>query len=135
MPAAAFAVSPWVDIDLHGAEPSTPAAASIPLLTRRALKEMADAYLAGAAEESPLASPLFGDLEGLPPLLVHVGSDEVLLDDAVVLHARAAASGVESEIEVWDGMIHVWHMFHPMFPDGARAIDGLVDFARAHWRV
>lgn len=133
MPACVFAISPWVDMTCR-AETFDTLGALDPLLTRRALKEMADAYLAGAAENNPLASPLFADLEGLPPLLIHVGSDEVLLDDAAGLHARAAACGVESAFEIWDGMIHVWHMFHPLLPDGERAIAGLADFARVHWR-
>jgi len=133
MPASAFAISPWTDMTCS-AESFDTLAHLDPMLTRRALKEMADAYLAGASEADPYASPLYGDLEGLPPLLIHVGSDEVLLDDAVGLHARAAACGVECSLAVWDGMIHVWHMFHPMLADGDRAIDTLVDFVRSRWR-
>lgn len=133
MPASAFAISPWTEMACSADSFDTLAHLD-PMLTRRALKEMADAYLAGASEIDPYASPLYGDLEGLPPLLIHVGSDEVLLDDAVALHARAAACGVECSLEVWDGMIHVWHMFHPMLADGDRAIDALVDFVRSQWR-
>ena len=133
LPSAAFAVSPWVDMTCNAPSFDTQAALD-PMLTRRALKEMADAYLAGASEHNPLASPLFGDLSELPPLLIHVGSDEVLLDDAIALHAHAAACGADSTIEVWDGMIHVWHMFASLLPDGERAIDAIVDFVRAHWR-
>lgn len=133
MPAASFAISPWVDMSCTAASFDALAAVD-PMLTRRALKEMADAYLAGASAENPLASPVLGDLSGLPPLLIHVGNDEVLLDDAIALHARAAMCGVECEIEVWDGMIHVWHMFHSMLPEGAAAIDRLVAFAQTRWR-
>jgi acetyl esterase/lipase len=133
MPACAFAVSPWVEMSCMAQSFATRAAVD-PLLTRRALKEMADAYLDGAREENPLASPLHGDLSGLPPLLIHVGSDEVLFDDAVGLHARAAAHGVETSFEVWDGMIHVWHMFHALLPEGARATRAIADFTRSHWR-
>ncbi len=95
---------------------------------------MADAYLAGASEKNRLASPLFGDFRGLPPLLIHVGSDEVLLYDARGLHERATKAGVASTLEVWQDMIHVWHMFHPMLPEGDRAIDDIVAFVKSHWR-
>lgn len=132
-PSAAFAISPWVDMTCSASSFDTQAELD-PMLTRRALKEMADAYLAGAGEQNPLASPLFADLSELPPLLIHVGSDEVLLDDAIALHAHAAACGSESFIEMWDGMIHVWHMFAPLLPEGDRAIDSIVDFVSGHWR-
>ena len=133
MPACAFAISPWIDMSCTAESFATRAAVD-PLLTRRALKEMAQAYLGGASEANPLASPLHGDLAGLPPLLIHAGSDEVLLDDAIGLHARAAAHGVETSFEVWDGMIHVWHMFHALLPEGARATAALAQFSRSHWR-
>ena len=92
LPACAFAISPWTDLSCAAA--SFDANAKLdPMLTRRALKEMADAYLAGASAWKPLASPLFGDLRGLPPLLIHVGSDEVLLDDSRLLHLLCAGGG------------------------------------------
>jgi acetyl esterase/lipase len=132
MPAAAFAISPWTDMRCE-AETFRTLAASDPLLTARSLKEMADAYLAGADPKSPLASPALADLSGLPPLLIHVGADEVLLDDTLALQKRAMASGVDARFKVWPHMIHVWHMFHPMLPEGSEAINELVAFTRAHW--
>jgi acetyl esterase/lipase len=132
MPACAFAISPWVDMTCRAGSFATQASTD-PMLTRRSLKEMAEAYLAGAAEEHPLASPLFGDLAGLPPLLVHVGSEEVLLDDSIGLHARATASGVDCDFAIWDGMIHVWHMFHALLPEGGRAICEIAAFTRKRW--
>ena len=69
---------------------------------------LAAQYLAGANPTSVLASPIYADLKGLPPLLVHVGSDEVLLDDSTRLAERARAAGVEVDLRVWDGM---WHDF------------------------
>ncbi|HVU21429.1 MAG TPA: alpha/beta hydrolase [Rhizomicrobium sp.] len=133
MPACAFAISPWVDLTCS-AETFDACAMKDPLLTKRALKEMGHAYLAGADERSPFASPVFGELQGLPPLLIQAGSDEVLLDDARLLNASARNAGVASELEVWDGMIHVWHMFHPMLPEGELAIDSIVRFVQSHWR-
>jgi acetyl esterase/lipase len=133
LPACAFAISPWVDMTCT-ASTFDSCAALDPMLTRHALKEMADAYLAGASDSKPLASPLFGDLTGLPALLIHVGSDEVLLDDSISLHVAAEAAGVASTLRVFEGMIHVWHMFHPMLAEGGEAIGEIVDFVDAHWR-
>lgn len=133
MPACAFAISPWVDMSCSAS--TFDALAHLdPMLTRRSLKDMADAYLAGAHETNRLASPILGELQGLPPLLIHVGSDEVLLDDARGLHERATKAGVASTLAVWQDMIHVWHMFHPMLPEGDRAIDDIVAFMKSHWR-
>jgi monoterpene epsilon-lactone hydrolase len=133
LPASAFAISPWTDMACS-AESFDSQAEVDPLLTRRSLKEMGDAYLADSDARDPLASPHYGNLAGLPPLLIHVGSDEVLLDDAKTLHEHALAAGVASSLEVWDGMIHVWHMFHPMLPEGDAAIGEIVTFVKKHWR-
>jgi acetyl esterase/lipase len=133
LPACAFAVSPWADMTCTAAS-FDGCAGRDPMLTRRALKEMADAYLAGTSAWHPFASPLYGDLAGLPPLLVHVGSDEVLLDDARAIHAAARLSGVHCTLGIYRGMIHVWHMFHPVLPEADRAIAEIAAFAAAHWR-
>jgi acetyl esterase/lipase len=104
-----------------------------PLLTRRSLSAMADAYLSGADRKAPLASPNLADLHGLPPLLIQTGSDEVLLDDAVGLDAAAKRQGVETTLEIWPGMIHVWHMFHPLLPEAGQAVAGIVRHLRKNW--
>jgi epsilon-lactone hydrolase len=133
MPAAAVALSPWVDMRCNATSFTTKAATD-PLLTRRSLKEMADAYLAGQSPEAPLASPLFADLDSLPPLLIQAGSEEVLLDDAVALHRKSLAEGVRAKIEIFDGMIHVFQMFHPVLDDGAQAIANAARFVEENWR-
>jgi len=133
LPSSAVLISPWTDLTCTAETFNTKAYVD-PMLTRRALKEMADAYAPEAEARSPFASPLFGDLAGLPPMLIHVGSEEVLLDDAKNLHKHALAQGVHSQIEVWHRMIHVWHMFHPMLAEGDAAIRKLAEFARAQWR-
>lgn len=132
LPSNALLISPWTDLTCTAETFGTKAHVD-PLLTRRALKEMADAYVPEDIARSPLASPLFGDLAGLPPMLIHVGSEEVLLDDAKNLHRRALEQGVTSQIEIWHRMIHVWHMFHPMLAEGDVAIRKLAEFARKHW--
>jgi epsilon-lactone hydrolase len=133
MPAAMALISPWTDMRCT-AESFDSKAATDPLLTRRSLKEMADAYLGSADPRTALASPLLGDLAGLPPMLIHVGSEEVLLDDSRGLAEAARAKGVDAALEVWPDMIHVWHMFHPMLPEGDAALRGLAAFVRAHWK-
>jgi monoterpene epsilon-lactone hydrolase len=133
MPSCAFAVSPWTDITCEARTFDTKAAVD-PLLTRKSLKDMGDAYIADGDPRAPYASPNFADLRGLPPLLIHVGSEEVLLDDAVVLHRRARAAGMETHIKIAEPMIHVWHMFHAILPEGAEAIGEIADFANAHWK-
>jgi epsilon-lactone hydrolase len=130
LPAGGACISPWVDLTFSGASYRTRAAAD-PIVTRPGIDEMARAYLGATPARTPLASPLFADLRGLPPLLIHVGSDEVLLDDAVQLADRAKAAGVDATLEVWDRMIHVWHWFLPMLDEAQSAVDGIGRFIRA----
>jgi acetyl esterase/lipase len=103
------------------------------MVTMSSITQMAHFYLHGADPHHPLASPNYADLRGLPALLIHVGTDEVLLDDAITLDAKAKAAGVESTLEVWDDMIHVWHAFHPMLPEGKQGIERVGAFLRTHW--
>jgi len=84
--------------------------------------------LNGADDRHPLASPIFADLRGLPPLLIQVGTAEVLYDDAINLDAAARAAGVESKLEVWEDMVHVWHFFHYMLSEGRQAIARVGEF-------
>jgi phosphinothricin tripeptide acetyl hydrolase len=130
LPAGGVCISPWVDLTCGGGSYATRAGAD-PIVKRAGVEEMATAYLGGRDATTPLASPLFADLHGLPPLLVHVGDDEVLLDDAVQLAERARKAGVEATLEVWPKMIHVWHWFFPMLDEGQAAIDRIGEFVRA----
>ncbi len=130
LPAGGVCISPWVDLTCSGGSYRTKAAVD-PIVTQVGVAEMAKAYLGNVAPRTPLASPLFADLRGLPPLLIHVGSDEVLLDDAVELAAMAKAAGVETTIEVWERMIHVWHWFLPMLDEAHAAVEGIGRFTRA----
>jgi len=81
--------------------------------------------------KAPLLSPLYANLKSLPPLLVQVGSDEVLLDDALGLGERARAAGVDVTVEEWPRMVHVWHWFLPMLDEAQQAIDRIGAFVRA----
>ena len=130
LPAAGVCISPWVDLTCSGGSYTTRADAD-PIVKRSGVSEMATAYLAGKDPATPLASPMFADLTGLPPLLVQVGDAEVLLDDSVQLAERAGKAGVSATLDVWPSMIHVWHWFFPMLDEGQAAIDKIGAFVRA----
>ena len=116
------------------AESYTTKASDDPIVTRDGVIGMAQAYLQGQDAQTPLASPLFADLTGLPPLLIQVGTEEVLLDDAEKLAAKAKAAGVNVTLEVWDEMIHVWHFFYPLLSEGREAIARIGEFVRTQVR-
>ena len=124
LPACAVGLSPWCDLS-QGGEAYRARAKRDPIVTKEGLDEMASAYLKGADAKTPLASPLFANLKGLPPLLLQVGTEEALYDDTVALKARAEEAGVEVSAESWGGMIHVWHIFHPILSEGRDAIAGV----------
>jgi acetyl esterase/lipase len=127
LPAAGVCISPWLDLSLSGESWRTKAGVD-PLVQRPQLQMMARAYLAGADPKSATASPFFADLSGLPPLLVQVGTCEVLLDDATGFAERARAAGVEVELDVWEDMIHVWHAFADLLPEARDAIDRIAAY-------
>lgn len=89
-------------------------------------------YLAGGDAKAPLASPLYADLKGLPPLLILVGTWEVLLDDSTRFAEKAKASGVPVELEVWNEMIHIWPYFAAILPEGRQAIERMGTFIKQH---
>jgi monoterpene epsilon-lactone hydrolase len=105
LPVAAGVFSPVTDLTLSGASWETRAAVD-PYFLRSQVVELVRSYLAGEAPADPLASPLYGELAGLPPIRVHVGDDEVLLDDSRRYVERAVAAGVDARVDVWEGMAH-----------------------------
>src|SRR5207245_11808699 len=92
------------------------------MFTARGLERAAEFYLAGADSRDPLASPVYAGLRGLPPLLIHVGADETLLDDSTRLAERARAAGVPVELTVWPVVPHEWQLFHPILPEGRQSL-------------
>ncbi len=130
LPAAAIPVSPWVDMEALGESMTTKAEVD-PMATKEGIAEMAKAYLGGADPRTPLAAPIYADLKGLPPLLIQVGTSEVLLDDANRLAERAKSAGVDVILEPWEDMIHMWHFF-PMLPEGQQANERIGEFVRKH---
>ncbi|HEY1631651.1 MAG TPA: alpha/beta hydrolase [Rhizomicrobium sp.] len=131
MPGCAVAISPWADLS-QGSEAYRSRKARDPMITKDGLDAMAAQYLGGKDARTPLASPLFTDLKGLPPLLIQVGTEEVLYDDSASLHARADAAGVDVGFEAWGGMMHVWHVFHPLLGEGRDAVARIGTFVRNH---
>ena len=89
-------------------------------------------YIGGLDWRAPLASPLYADLRGLPPLLIQVGTAETLLDDSPRLADHANSSGVKVELSIWEDMIHVWPIFAPVLPEGQQAIERIGEFVRKH---
>lgn len=122
LPAAGVCLSPWTDLAFSG-ESWTTRAKLERVLNRVTMGQMAKAYLGAADPRSPLASPHYAELDGFPPLLIQVGSDEVLLSDAEELARKAEEAGVAADLEVWDGMYHAWHIGSRTVPEARRAID------------
>jgi epsilon-lactone hydrolase len=121
LPAAIVLMSPWTDLASTGASLRRNAAAD-PMQNAETLPAAASVYLAGADPHNPYASPLYGDPAGLPPCLIQVGSDEILLDDAVRMAERMRLAGCAVTLEIWPRMPHVWHVFAPIIPEALRAI-------------
>jgi epsilon-lactone hydrolase len=129
LPAAAVAISPWTDLALMSPSLASNAAAD-PMLNAADLPKLANLYLAGHDPHMPYASPVYGDTTGLPPTLIHVGSDEILCDDAVRMADKMRRDGCHAEIEVWPRMPHCWHLFAPVMPESGRAIARVGDFVQ-----
>jgi monoterpene epsilon-lactone hydrolase len=122
MPAAAYVMSPYVDLTLAGETMRTKRQVD-PLFTRELLQARVTDYTAGQDAALELISPIFADLSGLPPLIIQAGSHELLLDDAVRLAQRAASADVEITLEVTPGVPHVFQAYHAILDEGAAALD------------
>lgn len=130
LPAAGICISPWADLTCS-AESYQTRAGTDPMVSQEAILQLAPKYLGGKDPKTPLASPIFTDLTDLPPLLIQVGSEEVLLDDSIRLDRGAREVGVDSTLEIWDDMVHVWHRFAPMLKEGREAIARIGNFIKA----
>jgi epsilon-lactone hydrolase len=132
-PAAGVLMSAWADLTLSG-DSMTARAPMDPLVSEPVLTEMAQGYLQGADPADHRASPLLGNLAGLPPLLVQVGSSEVLEDDGVRVADGVLAAGGDATLQVGYEMVHVWQMFGEL-PEAQRAVERIGAFVKAHVRV
>ena len=132
MPDAALAISPCTDFTASGETMLTHQERD-PIINALAIPYLAQAYLINSEEEAtcPLASPLFGDLAGLPPLMLQTGEAEVLLDDTVRFAEKAKQAGVEVLLDTWPDMPHVFQGFAPFLPEASEAIKRIADFFNA----
>lgn len=121
LPAAGVCLSPWTDLTQSGTSMQERADED-PMVRAADLDRWAAAYSGGVDASDPRISPLFADLAGLPPLLIEVGTSEVLLDDARRLAARAEQAGVDVTLTVAEDMVHVWHFFAGVVPEADDAI-------------
>jgi acetyl esterase/lipase len=131
LPAAIVCLSPWADLELTG-ESLTTRAKVDPVCSLEESRYHAAQYMGEHDPREPLISPIHADLHGLPPISIQVGDREILLSDAVRLAERARKDGVDVELEVWDGMWHVWHLFSRYVPEAQRAIDKIGVFICRH---
>ena len=125
LPACAICLSPWVD--LTGAA-SYDNAESCAMFCAEDVGEFAALYLNGISPRKPEASPIFGDLEGLPPLLIQTSTTELLFDEAVCLHEKALKSGVDSTLRAYPGLPHVWQIFAGLIPEANAALREIAAF-------
>ena len=130
LPGAGWCISPWVDMEATS-KSFIDRAETDPTVQAAGILEMAGLYLAGADPRSPCAAPIYGDLRGLPPLLIQVGAAETLLDDALWLAREAGKADVVVDLQIWPEMIHVWHLYHPVLAAGRRAIVSGGSFVRS----
>ncbi len=131
LPAAGVCLSPIFDLALTG-DSVISRAERDPMILPSSLQKCSTAYRGNSDPLNPLMSPLYGDLSGLPPLLLQCGSEEMLRDDSVRLAAKAKAAGVDVTFEEWDDMVHVWHLFADRLADGRKALARVGEFVRAH---
>jgi monoterpene epsilon-lactone hydrolase len=130
LPAGGVPISPWVDLACTGKTLETNAAVDL-TATKASLQRMAGQYLQGADPRTPLASPLYADLSGLPPLLVIVGGDEALLDDSVRLARAAGMAGVDVTLYIGAGIQHIFPIYCGAVPEADAAVAMIGTWIRA----
>jgi acetyl esterase/lipase len=133
LPACAVPISPWTDVEGTGASMKTKASGD-PMVREADLLRYGALYAGSTDLRSPLVSPLYGDYRGLPSLLIQVGEAEILLDDSTRVAERAKQAGVQVDLEVWDEMVHVWHVFAKLLPEGQQAIEKMGAYVSDHTR-
>jgi monoterpene epsilon-lactone hydrolase len=131
LPACAYLLSPWTDLTASGESVTTRANVD-PMITSSSLESFARRYAGETPLDDPGVSPLFTDLSGFPPLLIQTGMDEILLSDSTRLAERAAAAGVYFELDLADGMWHVYPMFAGLMREANEALIHASRFIRAH---
>ena len=131
LPSALVCISPWTDLAAQGKSFQTKATVD-PICSQFMIEFFRNLYIQKGDLCNPLASPLYADLTGLPPLFIQVGTEEILLDDSIRLAEKAKQCGVETELKIWEKMIHVWHLFAPSLSEGQDAIAEVANFFNKH---
>lgn len=125
LPAAGVCASAWTDLAITG---NSVDSVDDPFVTRKGLELLARSYLQGADPKSPMASPLYADYSSFPPLLIQVGTRELLLDDSVRVAEKAKSAGVDVILEKYEGVVHLWHWFGPNVPESVRSVAQIGEF-------
>ena len=126
LPSGAVCISPWTDLALTGASIQSKAKVD-PILDLASLQMYARYYAGENVLTSPLISPLYANLKGLPPLLIQVGTDEILLDDSTRFAEKARDAGVNVTLKIWDEMFHVFQLI-PFLPETKKMVDSIAEF-------
>ncbi len=130
LPGCIILFSPWTDLACTGASLETNATRESMLYAPR-MNEAAANYLGTADPKNPLASPLYGDLTGLPPTLIHVSNREILLDDSTRLATRIRAAGGKVDLTIWPNLPHVWQISQTILPEARKSLDQAASFAKS----
>ncbi len=130
LPAALVCLSPWTDLTFSGETFRT--LAKVDPVLKPGKTPRVDYYAGAHDPAEALISPLFADLHGLPPLLIHVGTDEILLSDSTRLAEKARLAGVNVSIKIWTDMWHVFQVFAPYVPEAQESIDLIGEFVKSH---
>lgn len=134
MPAGAALISPWTDL-VGTVESRTTRDAVDPIFSGSMINFLANFYAGTEDKHNPLLSPIYADLRGFPPLLIEVGNDEVLLDDAILLAEHARTAHVSVELNVWDDMWHVFQLYASVLPEGQQSLENMGKFIRSQTRL
>lgn len=131
LPAAAVVMSPWTDLTFSGESVRTKKSVEN-FIPEGCIETFGGYYTKGSNPADPYISPLFGELEGLPPMMIHVGEDEILLDDSVRFAEKAVRSGVDCKIKIWPEMFHCFPLMTPAFPEAVQGVKEIAQFAKQH---
>ena len=130
LPAVGSSISPWANLEHTGASMSNREGLDS-LNSKPVLDILARAFLGDTLANHPLASPVFADVTGLPPILVQIGENELMLSDAMRLANHLADNRVRVNLEVWPGMFHAWHFYAGILAEGQQALESSVRFIEA----
>ncbi|MSU80130.1 MAG: alpha/beta hydrolase [Gemmataceae bacterium] len=128
MPSGGIPISPCTDFTLASESLKT---VHDPIISAKTMPVFRDHYLGKTDPRHPLASPVFGNFRGLPPLLIQAGEHEMLRDDSIRVAKKARADGIQVQLEIWPGMFHVFHSHEPLLPEAREAIAHIAEFMRS----